>query len=228
MSERSYEAIPFHATPARAGVVSEILRKISEHETVFSAYAARCVSERDTPCQTLSLEEMCPRCQSRMATVSRALTAPDARVWEVWEHTPDASRLVGVIHFSSVNPGIDATGHYVFFDEDLQSKNGVLREVLGWAFEDHPEAGWAALARLTIEIPSHAYILARHAQKRLGFGGPFSHRLENGKKLSVEGVKRSAVPWREGRSDLLILGVTREEWGAREEREETQPEPVHS
>jgi len=202
-----YEVLPLKPAPERAEIISFILRKIFTHETVFSDYQRGCGE-----CGELLIEEMCPKCQVQMALVARTLTDTNSKVWEVWEV---GGEVVGIIFFSDIIPGNDATGHYIFFDEKLSDKTEVLKEVMEWAFEDHVDEGWQALRRITIEIPDHASALVRHAHKRLGFGGPFRHVLSSrefqGKEtkttVRVEGIKENAVMWRGELRDLLILGL---------------------
>lgn len=80
--------------------------------------------------------------------------------------------------------------------------------MIAWAFEDHPENNWRALQRITIEVPDFAFALARHASRKLGFGGPFEWKLpKGGPVMQVEGVKPKSVLWRGERRDLLLLGL---------------------
>lgn len=202
----TYEAIPFLATPERADVTSRILRAIVGHETVFNDFQRGCEEE----CyREKDVAEMCPQCRGRMELVAAALLRPDARSWEVWRVNGEAPELAGLIRISRIVPGMDAVGHYVFFDNDLRGKTKALKSIIGWLFEDHEEEGWHALPRLTVEIPDFAYALARHAHKRLGFGGNFEWKPPRGKAIAVEGVKREVIPWRGQKRDLLILGLQR-------------------
>jgi len=202
-----YEVLPLKLTPERAGIISFILRKIFSHETVFSDYQRGCGE-----CGELILEKMCGRCQAQMALVARTLSDTSSRAWEVWEV---GGEVVGIIFFSDIVAGSDATGHYIFFDEQLTNKTDVLKEVMAWAFEDHFEEGWQALRRITIEIPDHASALVHHAHRKLGFGGDFRYVLrtrmfkgeEQKTTVRVEGVKKGAVMWRGKLRDLLILGL---------------------
>ena len=184
----TYELLPFVHTPERAEIISHMLRKIATHETLFSNFQEICPK---ACVKTLTLPEMCPACQHRMQTVASALAAPNSVTWEVW--SPEAD-LVGIIYFTDIIPGQDAKGHYVFFDGRLNSKTDVILQAMG--------AMWTLVPRLTVEIPAPFAALARHASRRLGFGGGF--RYKGG--LSVEGVKKRAVRWRGGSHDLLILG----------------------
>jgi RimJ/RimL family protein N-acetyltransferase len=191
-----FEIFPLHATPERAEILSHILRSISLHETVFSDYTQGC----EGGCKDVLLEEMCDDCKQQMLLISKALTAPDARVWEVWDTRNDVPEVVGVIYFANIIAGQDATGHYIFFDRDLASKTGVIKTVIDWAFTEHED--WRALHRITAEVPAYAKILARHANKKLGFNGPFTY-----KKMKIEGVKREAVLWRGKRHDVYVMGL---------------------
>lgn len=203
-----YEVLPLKATEGRANIISYILRKIFAKETVFGDYQRGCGK-----CEDKSLEEMCGGCRAQMALIARSLTHSGARAWEIWSVEKE-SKVVGIVYFSNIIYGNDATGHYIFFDEKLSDKTEVLNEIMDWAFEDHLAENWKALERLTIEIPEQFAALIRHAHKKLGFGGPFTHVLSRGmykgrEKTSivkVEGRKERAVLWRGERKDLLILG----------------------
>jgi len=201
-----FEAIPMLLTPERGKIVEEIVRKVCAHETVFSDYQAAC----EQKCyERAALPEMCERCATRMVTVTQAFFRPNSIAWEVWKVGVEKPEVVGIVYVTDVRPGEDATGHYVFFDGNLSSKTGVLLEIIEWLFSDHPESGWKALRRLTVEIPDFAFALARHASKKLGFGGPFKYSM-NGISLRVEGVKRKAVTWKGKQRDLLLLGKLNE------------------
>lgn len=189
-----FELMPFTRTPERAEIISEILRNIAKHETIFTGLQAPC----EASCVSLkTLVEMCETCRARMATVAFVLGAPNTRTWEVWNTR--TSEVSGIIYFSDIIPTQDAKGHYVFFDGRLTGKTEVIEEAVGMMFEDF------RLARMTVEIPAPFVALARHAQRKLSFGGPF--RYKGG--LSVEGVKRGGCRWRGQQEDLLILGRLR-------------------
>jgi len=188
-----YELLPFDPIPARHEIVSKILREVSAKETLFSDFGAPCA---EACVVSKDVAEMCDTCRMRMTTVAAALSAPNTRAYEVWDETPE---VVGVIYFSDILPGIDAKGHYVFFDGGLSSKTEVIEE----AIQD--VAAEMALERITIEIPAPFVVLARHASRKLGFGGPFKAALGR-KSIRVEGVKTGAVRWRGVLVDLLILG----------------------
>ena len=178
-----YQAIRMIPNPARSEIISHIMRSMLRFETMFTDY-----QKED---------------ETRLAAVATSLMKPDSLTWEVWR-TEDGQvvDVVGILHLSDIRNGHDAVAHYVFFDGDLRGKTDLIAKVLDWTFTDHKD--WPALQRLTIEIPDFAFALARHAQKKLGFGGPFKHRI-GGKTVQVEGVKRGALHWRGEPRDLLIL-----------------------
>ena len=189
----TFELMPFVQTPERAEIISYILRNVARHETLFSGFASPC----EASCVTArTLPEMCHLCKLRMATVATVLSAPSTRTFEVWDETP---AVVGIIYFSDIAPSLDAKGHYVFFDGKLNSKTAIVQEAIDAMMEEF------ALSRLTIEIPVPFVALAKHAARKLGFGGRF--RYKGG--LMVEGVKRDAARWRGELVDLLILGRAR-------------------
>lgn len=197
----NYEILPFSFKAERAEIISDMIRKIAASENLFSSHLPEC--EEDPSClKDKVLEQMCPRCVARMKVISRALSASDTRVWEVWASLPSDAGLVGVIYFSDIVAGSDATGHYVFFDHKLSDKTEIVEEAITEMFKVVP--------RLTIEIPKPFVVLARHAHAKLGFGGGFDYTLKGGTPLRVEGVKRKAVTWKDEPTDLLVLGRLRD------------------
>lgn len=201
-----FEAIPLTDPEdfSRAHIIERIVRGICKFETVFSDFQRGC---EEGCTQEKPVAEMCEECQRQMATVVAALAAPNSLTWEVWETSGDTPALAGVVYVTNIRPGEDATGHYVFFDGKLADKTETLRAIIAWLFESHD--GWTALRRLTVEIPAYSFAVARHAARKLGFGGPFNHRLK-GATVPVEGVKREAIRWRGKYEDLLIMGKLKE------------------
>ena len=196
-----YEAFPLDVSPERAEIVSDLMRRVAATDTIFSDVTceARCIHNG------VNLEAMCETCARRMQIIAAALTAPTSRAWEVWCSNGAEMTPSGMILLTDISPGLDAKGHYVFFDERLGDKTEVLQDVIAWIFADHE--GWDGLARLTIEVPAPFVALARHATRRLGFGGAFKHRVSERLTLQVEGVKRGAVKWRGTPQDVLVLGL---------------------
>lgn len=192
---QGFQAIPFTPTPDRAEVVSKIMRSVMQFETIFSDYNRACED-------TCGRCEACQRC---LVAITYMLSKPDSRAWEVWTASTDPE-LVGLLLLTRVAPGVDAEAHYAFFDGKLHGKDELIEEMIQWVFADHP--GWVGLRRLTVAIPDYAYALARHAVKKLGFGGDFVRRV-NGKSIPVEGVRRGAMRWRGTDRDILLMGRLR-------------------
>ena len=190
-----YEIIPLLDSPSRADIISTIVRKCCGFDTAFSDFQSVC-DDRCT--DQKNFEEFCDLCRFRSGVV--ALSLAQGLTWEVWGD----SEVVGIIRLSDIKPGLSAKGHYLFFDSQLNSKTEAIQAVIDWAFTEHEN--WEPLERISIEIPDFAFALARHAHKKLGFGGPFEHRLK-GKKIPVEGVTQRGVFWRGMNRDLLQLGL---------------------
>jgi RimJ/RimL family protein N-acetyltransferase len=190
-----YEVIPFLDIPGREKVIEEIVRKTCSFDTAFSDYQATCA---DNCVSNSALADFCELCKVRAAVVAVALTK--GLTWEVWGD----EGVVGIIRLSDIRPGEDALGHYIFFDRKLNGKTEVVQAIINWAFEEHE--GWTPLHRLTVQVPDFAFALARHATKKLGFGGPFDFEMK-GRTIPVEGVKREGIMWRGTRRDLLTLGL---------------------
>lgn len=194
-----YEVMPLKDTPERAHIMEELLRKTLQFDTAFSDYKEPCEEEcfREKP-----LTEFCEKCATRMKVAGIGLVS--GLVWEVWKTGEDPSELVGFIRISDLKLGQDGKAHYIFFDHDLRGKTSVIEEIIEWAFSEREN--WKPLQRLSVEVPSFAFALARHATKKLGFGGPFQYTL-HGKKIPVEGVKRNAIEWKGKQCDMLHLGL---------------------
>lgn len=198
--DRIYEAFPlqlWNPNPATILKTHRLLTNIIRHENFFTDYTKAC----DEACGD------CSRCRQTKAIVGAKLLQTDSLNWEVWSKNPETGALldfVGILRLSDVSPGCDATAHYFFFDGKLRDKTTLLEDWAQWAFTERPN--WLPLKRVTIEIPSHAFALARHATKHLGFGGPFEYRHDNKTTIPVEGIRQNAVLWRGNWHDLLILG----------------------
>jgi len=193
-----YQVLPLTDTPERAKIMKDLIVKTCTFDSAFSDFQSVCSSR----CfEQEPWGELCPLCLTRLRIVAVALAT--GLTWEVWK-TEEEPELVGIIRLSEIRPGEDALGHYIFFDHDLRGKTEVLKEMIDWCFSEHE--GWTPLRRLTIQVPDFAFALVRHATKKLGFGGEFTHSLK-GKKVPVEGVKRKALLWRGSERDLLFLGI---------------------
>lgn len=195
-----YEAYPLQINNPNLATIQKceiLLQKSIEHESFFTDYEKAC----DSKCNT------CDQCVRARQAVSAAIQDPRALCWEVWRLDPETYELldfVGILRLSRVKLGCDATAHYFFFDGKLRDKTDLLHAWKHWAFTDHPR--WKALNRVTLEVPSFAFALARHAARYLGFTGPYGYEYKKS-KLTVEGVKKKAILWRNEWHDELIMGL---------------------
>ena len=144
---------------------SIIIRRCAAHESFFTDYIKGCEGECKGFCRDLS-----DKCEFAKTAVSAAVMKPDALNWEVWSKDDDGEALdfVGILRLEKVLIGCDATAHYFFFDGKLKDKTSLLKAWKNWLFSEHGK--WIPLHRITIEVPTHAFSLARHAHKHLGFG----------------------------------------------------------
>lgn len=207
--DKNYEAYPIdftnlvHKVTGGTDLAATLIQKwhrllstIVRHESFFTDYTKAC----DEGCGE------CGRCQMTKSIVTANLIDQKSMHWEVWSKNPETGDLldfVGILRLSNVSPGCDATAHYFFFDGKLQDKTPLLRAWTRWGFE--VTDSWPGLKRVTVEIPAHAFALARHAARKLEFGGPYEYRVK-GVKVAVEGVRQSAVLWKGGWHDMLIMG----------------------
>lgn len=192
-----YVAIPFNPAPARANIVSHIMRSICANEAIFSDYTRAC----DEQCFE------CEDCTRALATASRILSNPAATIFEVWDSENELARTpTGVVVLLPISVQ-EMHAHFCFFDGRLKNKRALLEQLVDWAFAERED--WLPPRRITIEVPDYAYALARFGNRYLGFGGTFTHRL-NGNVIAVEGVRKSAVRWRGVDRDVLVLGRVRD------------------
>lgn len=185
--------------PAQAEKGRRLVDAMIRHESFFTDYERAC-------------EAHCGKCEKCLLAGTLAISAlsdPKSMCWEVWSRDPESGLLLdfaGILRLSNVRRGCYADAHYFFFDGRLPDKTPLLEAWRSWAFSDASD--WKALERVTTEIPVFAFALARHAVKRLGFGGPFTYS-HKGTILPVEGVKRHAVRWHGEWWDVLVMGALR-------------------
>lgn len=91
--------------------------------------------------------------------VAALLTDPRNAVWEVWQN----ASFVGIILLDRIVPQIDARLTFVFLDDGLASKAGLLNEFVQRCFADF------GLHRLSLEAPEHMTVLIGFARRKLGF-----------------------------------------------------------
>lgn len=187
-----YVAVPFsQADPEK---LIYILDRVVAHDSFFTDYTKGCDRQCSGVCENKTAQ-----CGPVKMAILNHFLKPDTLTWEVY--TKDKLDLVGILRLEKVILGCDAVAHYFFFDGKLGSKTDLLEAWKNWALTDHES--WPALHRITIEIPAYAKALARHAQRKLGFTGPY---LYGDTKIAVEGVRKEVLLWRGTRHDQLILG----------------------
>ena len=181
-----------------------VLRRCAAHEGFFSDYIRGCMGECEGFCKDLS-----PNCARVKNVVAYTLAQPDTLNWEVWRKPTSNAGIdfAGILRLERIAVGCDANAHYFFFDGKLRDKTELLKAWMKWGFSEHKD--WLSLHRVTIEVPTHAFALARHASKFLGFGGPYIYQHKT-TKLPVEGVRTEAIKWRGDWHDLLIMGKVNE------------------
>lgn len=206
MFDISFSAAPFKAqrlqlepadetAQARAEAVWKshlILSRLAAHKHYFTDFTRGCDGECAGFCRDLK-----PSCRLVKHRVVNALIAKDAILWEVWRQEPSVD-LVGILRLSELEPGCSAKAHYMFFDGSLKDKTPILLAWRAWVFDK------LNLNRVTIEVPTNAFVLAKHAVKYLGFGGPYEYE-----GLPVEGVLRKAKILDGEPLDIMILGYTK-------------------
>ncbi len=202
---------PFNLALNSANVVEQseaiykahlVLRRCAAHEGFFSDYIRGCDGECEGFCKDLS-----PNCERVKNVVAYTLAKADTLNWEVWRKPTDDAAIdfAGILRLERITVGCDANAHYFFFDGKLRDKTELLKAWNDWVFAEHD--GWLPLHRVTIEVPTYAFALARHAAKELGFGGPYEY-VRKSIKLPIEGVRKEAMRWRGNWHDLLIMGKT--------------------
>lgn len=164
-----------------------LLGRLAAHKHYFTDYTRGCSGECAGFCRNAA-----PGCAMVKHRVAAALLAKDAICWEVWRSSVD---FCGILRLSEVEPGCSAKAHYMFFDGKLKDKTSILQAWKEFAFSR------LGLRRVTIEVPSNAFTLAKHAVKHLGFGGDYDYA-----GLPVEGVMKQARIFEGKPIDMLILG----------------------
>lgn len=139
--------------------------------------------------------------------IATFLTDPNNLVWEVWR----GGQLVGILSLSRIARGLDAVGHFAFFDRRLAGRQAVIRTMIRWAFEH------LGLQRLSVEIPEGYWPLVHFAKSKLNFryegeGQPDEKGTVVGERRAQLGARRERCFW-DGRRwrDLALLRLLREE-----------------
>ena len=147
------------------------------------------------------------------------LVDPRHGVYEVWR----GDQLLGILTLHGIIPGIEATLHFVFFDDNLVGKRLLLRQFIAKCFRD-----WG-FRRLVMEVPEPMDKLIR-IMRKYGFlpegetaltGHPLMTRLRElgidhpERWVARQGSRKEGAHWYDGRwCDLMRLRLLREEWEA--------------
>jgi len=97
--------------------------------------------------------------QERRIIIASWLTHPEHLFWEVWR----GGNVIGILGLSRIIRGLDALGHFAFFDRQLVGRRTLVLKMMHWAFEQ------LQLRRLSVEIPDHLDPLIRFCRAKLGF-----------------------------------------------------------
>jgi hypothetical protein len=127
-----------------------------------------------------------PRSGDIRVLAAAVVTDPDNAAFEVWR----GPACCGIILLDRIVPAIDARWQFAFWDNDLASRAGLLREFARRCFVE------ADLGRLTLEVPTHMAVLLRFARKALG-------ALDEGTR---QRAYHDGGAWR----DLAVLRVSHE------------------
>lgn len=141
----------------------------------------------------------------RKIIIAAWLTDPDHFFWEVWR----SGACIGILGLSRVIVGLDAVGHFAFFDRQLVGRRTLVVKMMRWAFEQ------LQLRRLSVEIPDHLDPLIRFCRVKLGFR--YEGELLAGRHPKVLGLEQER-----------INGPARwtARWGARREQMHCGPDGV--
>lgn len=100
--------------------------------------------------------------------VASLLTDPRNAAWEVWR----GGAFVGIILLDRIVPNIDARWNFVFLDDELASKAGLLNVFADMCFAEF------GLQRLSLEVPTHMTTMTSFAKRKL--------------RLELEGIRSHA------------------------------------
>lgn len=155
--------------------------------------------------------------EDRRVLIAAVLTDCTNRVSLVWQ----GGALVGAMLVTDVRPGIDAQGHFVFFDRTLFGRKQLMWNFMGRMFAE------LALQRISVEIPETIPGLIRFVRNKLHFkfegeGCPLGQQVAGAIKAYVAnpamwlaklGSRREHAYW-DGKEwvDMARLRILREEY----------------
>jgi hypothetical protein len=97
---------------------------------------------------------------------------------------------IGIIYITDTRPGIDADGHFLFWDRRTSGRHRVIMRAFEWLMDE------LNIHKINIDIPVYAFAALQRARK-LG--------------LRIEGLRRKAI-MHDGRwRDVVEFGVLRDE-----------------
>jgi hypothetical protein len=193
-------AVPFVSTPAKVQIILEACLK---HPWWFNAPATD---------------------EERAMAAAVLIHDPYNKVWEVWR----GGQFVGLLLLWRIQDRVDAVVHFVFFDQNLIGKRGLILSFLGHCYH---ELGYQ---RLSIEVPEFKMAMLGFARRKLGFRfegeqevlkmvvqhqlrlkDPYrsNHKESIAVVMAGAGSRREAAHWHEGKwYDVLCLRQTRSEY----------------
>lgn len=216
-----FKAVPIDLSdPAK---LSYILDRLVEHESEWSDFHS------DPAIRRVMASSM----------LAEAFVAnPRTAILEVWFLGAGEPQLVGLTGLTNINPQVEAEFHPIFFDGKLRNpfgKREILLRVMDWAFHEF------RLHRISASVPDTSFTLADFMRKKLGFRFEAENRIVQQRKPAVcryasGDIKLESHSWHEVRvtakyaelgsrrfqallkggkwHDLLLLSVTKEEFGA--------------
>ena len=143
--------------------------------------------------------------EERRVIIASWLTKPEHLFWEVWR----GSDVMGILGLSRVIVGLDAVGHFAFFDRQLVGRRTLVVKMMRWAFEQ------LQLRRLSVEIPDHLDPLIRFCRAKLGFR--YEGELQAGRHPKVLALEHERI---NGPARWVA------KWGARREQMHCGPDGV--
>ena len=115
-----------------------------------------------------------------------AMLSSGTIVLTVSQVSETSSEAVGIVLADEIRPEWDAKVHYIFWDKIQEGRQRVLLTALRWLVDQF------MLTRVSAEIMQYAYAGLRRARK-LGF--------------LLEGRKREATTWKNGKADVFQFGI---------------------
>lgn len=115
-------------------------------------------------------------------------------VWEVWRN----GEFLGIIVLDRIVAGIDARLQFVFFDDELGSKEPLLQAFIARCYADF------GLVRLTTEVPECMSNLIGFVRRKLGFR--YEGELQAPASVARRGSRRERAYWDGTRwHDVMVL-----------------------